>query len=105
MDVDHGQLIGRRLEDIAVVMSLEKLAPVGGWTAVGCDRWRLKRSAKMGQNLADWARLRDDGDEPDVAAAVRALEWKLLRVGTGPDGVSHGELRRGWPCSREFSQR
>lgn len=59
LDVDHGQLIGRRLEDIAVVMSLEKLAPVGGWTAVGCDRWRLKRSAKMGQNLADWARLRE----------------------------------------------
>jgi hypothetical protein len=33
MDVDRRQLVGRRLKDVAVVMDLDELAPVGGWAA------------------------------------------------------------------------
>jgi len=78
VDVDHGQLIGRRLEDVAVVMDLDELAPVGGWAAGGCDRWWLERFAEVGQNLADRARLGDERDEPDVATTSRTLKRKLL---------------------------
>jgi hypothetical protein len=33
VDVDHGQLVGRGLKDVAIVMSLDKLALVGGRAA------------------------------------------------------------------------
>ncbi|MFN9368080.1 MAG: aminotransferase class I/II-fold pyridoxal phosphate-dependent enzyme, partial [Planctomycetia bacterium] len=39
---------------------------------------RLERFAKECENLPDRARRRDEGNEPDVTAAVRALERKLL---------------------------
>jgi hypothetical protein len=42
------------------------------------DRWRFERFAQVGEDLADGPRLRDEGDQPDVAATVRALERKLL---------------------------
>ena len=68
----------RRLKDVAVVVHLHELAPVGGRPASGRDRRRFERFAEMGENLPDRPRLRDEGDEPDVAAARRALERKLL---------------------------
>ena len=40
-DVDHGQLVGRRLKDVAIVMDLHELAPVGG--RAGQSRWLLHR--------------------------------------------------------------
>ena len=78
MDVDHGQLVGRHLNRFAVVISLDKLAPVGGRSPGRRDWRRLERFAKVCENLPDRPWLRDEGNEPDVATAVRALERKLL---------------------------
>ena len=78
MDIDRGQLIGRRLKDIAVVVGLDELAPVGGRPASGRERRWFERFAEVGEDLPDWPRIGDECDEPDVAAARRALERKLL---------------------------
>ena len=78
VDVDRGQLVGRRLKDIAVVMRLDKFAPVGGRATSGCNRWWLERFAEMCQDLSDRAGLGDERNQPDVAATVGALEWKLF---------------------------
>ena len=59
-------------------MDLHELAPVGRWAPGGCDRWRLERFAKMGQDLPDRPWFRDERDQPNVTAAVRALKRKLL---------------------------
>ena len=37
VDVDRGQLVGRGLKDVAIVMRLDELAPVGGWPPGGRD--------------------------------------------------------------------
>ena len=68
----------RRFKDVAIVANLDKLAPVGGWAPGRRHRWWLERFAEMCQDLSDRARLGDERNQPDVAAAVRALEWKLL---------------------------
>jgi hypothetical protein len=60
----------RRLQDVAVVMDLDELGPVGGQSTGRRDWWWLKRFAKMGQDLTDRPWLRDERDQPDVAAAV-----------------------------------
>ena len=39
MDVDVGQLVGRRLKDCPVVVGLNELAPVDGWPAGGRSGW------------------------------------------------------------------
>jgi hypothetical protein len=66
------------LKDCPVVVDLHRLAPVGG-RATGGRHWRrFERFAKVGEDLADRPRLRDERDQPDVAAAVRAFERKLL---------------------------
>jgi elongation factor G len=51
VDVDHGQLLGRRLNRFAVVMSLDKLAPVGGRAAGGRHRRRFERFAQVGEEF------------------------------------------------------
>jgi hypothetical protein len=68
----------RRLNDVAIVMDLHELAPVGGRATSGRHRWRLERFAKMREDFPNRPRLRDECDQPDVAATVRALERKLL---------------------------
>ena len=35
--------MGRRLEDVPVVMDLHELAPVSGWATGGRHRWRFER--------------------------------------------------------------
>jgi hypothetical protein len=60
----------RRLKDVAVVMSLDKLAPVGRWAPGRRDGWWLQRLTEVCQNLSDRPKLRDERDEPDVAAAA-----------------------------------
>ena len=40
VDVDHGKLVGRRLEDVPVVMGLDELAPVG-WR----EKWKAVAAA------------------------------------------------------------
>ena len=59
-------------------MHLDKFAPVGRWASSGRDRRRFERFAEMCQDLPNRPRFRDEGDEPDVAAARWALERKLL---------------------------
>ena len=97
MNVDRGQLFGRRLKDIAIVMHLDKFVPVGGWASSGRDRRRFERFAEMCQDLPNRPRLCDERDQPDVAAASRALERKLLphpRHELGP-GDPGGVVRAG----------
>jgi len=84
VNVDHGQLVYQSLNRFAVVMSLDELAPVGGWTPGRRDWWWLERFAEVCQDPPDRARLRDERDQADVAAAVRALERKLLTY-PGPE--------------------
>ena len=78
MDIDHRQLVGRHLNRFAVVMRLDELAPVGRWAPARRDWWWLERFAEVCQNLPDRPWLCDERNQPDVAAAVRALERKLL---------------------------
>ena len=86
------------MKDVAVVLGLNELVPVGRRAPRGCDWWWLERFAKMREDLPDRPWLRDEGNEPDVAAAVRALERKLLthpghQLGPGnPGGVVRAGL-------------
>jgi hypothetical protein len=66
------------LKDVAVIVDLHELAPVGGRAACGRDRRRFERFAEVCENPADRSRLGDEGNQPDVAAAVRVPERKLL---------------------------
>ena len=59
-------------------MDLDELAPVGGRAPGRRDGWWLQRLAEVCENLPDGPRLRDERDQPDVAAAGWALERKLL---------------------------
>ena len=68
----------RRLKDIPVVVDLREVGPVGGRATSRRHRRRFERFAQVGEDLPDRPRLRDERDQPDVAAAVRALERKLL---------------------------
>jgi hypothetical protein len=93
VDVDRGQLLGRSLEDVAVIVDLHELAPVSGqatggsdgrrccdtrakpsWPSPACEPPVRSKPAPAGR----LRRLRDEGDQSDVATTVGALEWKLL---------------------------
>ena len=74
MDVDFRQLVWRRLRDIAIIVHLHELVAVGGRTTCGRDQPRFERFAQVGEDFPDRIRLRDGGDEPDVAATCWALE-------------------------------
>ena len=78
VDIDCGQFVGCRLQDVAIVMSVHELTPVGGRAPGRRDGWWLKRFAQMREDLPDRPRFRDECDQPDIAAAVRARKWKLL---------------------------
>ena len=66
------------MKDIAGVVGLHELAPVGRRPASGRDWRRFERLAKMWENLTDWPRLSDECDQPDVAATVWSRKRKLL---------------------------
>ncbi len=93
VDVDRGQLGYPSLDDFPVVIDLDKLALVGGRSAGGrhrrrCCDTRAKpswpspaceppvRSEPAPAGRLRW--LRDERDQPDVAATRRALERELL---------------------------
>jgi len=78
VNVDAGQLVGRCLKGIAVVMRLDEFALVGGRAPGRRHWWWLEWFAEVCENLPDRARLGDEGDQADVAAARWALERKLL---------------------------
>ena len=68
----------RRLKDVAVVVDLHELSPVGRWATGGRDGRRLERFAEMCQDLPDRPRIGNERDESDVATTPRALQRKLL---------------------------
>ena len=78
VDVDHGQVCERGLKDVTIVVSLDELAPVGGRAPDRQDRRGLKRFAQVREDFLDRLRLRDERDQPDVASARWALQWKPL---------------------------
>ena len=98
MDVEHGQLVYPSLKDVAVVMDLHELAPVGRRATGRRDGRRFEGFAKMGQDLPNRPWLRDERDQPNVATTTGALEWKLLphpghQLGPGnPGGVVRAGL-------------
>jgi len=53
----------------------------------------------VGENLPDRPRLRDEGDQSDVAATVPALERKLL---LHPRAMSLAQAIREVSCERGF---
>ena len=63
---------------MAVVMDLHELAPVGGRASSGREGRRLEWFTHVCEDLPDRLRLRDERDQPDVAAARWALKRKLL---------------------------
>ena len=73
-----GSKVYPSLEDVAFVVDLDELVPVGGRATSGRHGRRFERFAKMGQDLPNRPWLRDERDEPNVTAAVRALKRKLL---------------------------
>ena len=96
VDFDCGEFLRRGLKDCPVVVGLNELAPIGGWPAGGRHGRRLEWFAEVCENLTSRGRshpgLRPRANlrfevsrflpavstQPDVAAAVRALERKLL---------------------------
>jgi hypothetical protein len=72
-DVDHRQVVRRRLDRVAVVMHLEDLGPAGR-RASGRRERRLEGLAEIREDLPDRRRVGDEGDKPDVAAAGRARQ-------------------------------
>jgi hypothetical protein len=116
VDVDCAQLVWRRLKDVAIVMDLHELAPVGGRATGRRDRRRLERFAKVREGLISRGRshpgllplanLRFEVSrllpavysEPDISAARRALQRKLLphprhQLGPGNPGCVVGTRR------------
>jgi hypothetical protein len=66
------------LKDVTIVVSQAELAPFGG-RAPGRRDWRgLERFAQVREDFLDRLRLRDERDQPDVASARWALQWKPL---------------------------
>ena len=76
VNVDTGQLVGRCLKGIAVVIRLDEFALVCGRAPGRRDWWWLERFAEVCENLPDRPWLCDERNQPDVAAAHRALERK-----------------------------
>ena len=94
----------RHLENFAVVMNLHELATVGRRPTGRRERRWLKRFAESPEDRRNGSRLGNEGDQPDVAAAVRALKGKLLPdpgPGLGP-GDSRGLVAAGlaWGMNR-----
>jgi hypothetical protein len=96
MNVDRWKAFGRGLQDVAIVMDLHELTPVGGRSPGRRDGRRLERLAEVCETLTSRGRshpglcplanLRFEVSrllpavfsEPDVAAAPWALKQKLL---------------------------
>jgi hypothetical protein len=48
VDVDHCQLVGGWLDDIAIVMHMDELIPIGGRSTGGSERRRFEGLAGFG---------------------------------------------------------
>jgi hypothetical protein len=96
VNIDHGQLVGRRLKDCPVVVGVDNLAPVNRRATGWRDGRRFERFAEVCQDLTSRGRSRPGlrplanlrfevsrllpavFSEPDVAATGGARQWKLL---------------------------
>lgn len=54
-NIDHGQLVGRTLDAITVIMDLDELGPFGGRTTGGRDGRRFEGFADVKMDLS-WER-------------------------------------------------
>ena len=109
VDVDHLQVFGRGLKDVFVVMGLRGFSPVCGWAPGRRDQRWLEGFAEVCEGMTSRGRshpgllplanrwfevsrlLPAVSSDPDVAAAPRALERKLLAHPghhAGPGGLS-----------------
>jgi hypothetical protein len=59
-------------------VDLDEFSPVGGRATGERDWRRLERFAQMREDLPDRRWFGDECDQPDIAAAPRALERKLF---------------------------
>ena len=53
VDVDHGEVVGRGLDDVSIVMRLDELGPVDGRATGGSERGRFEGLAEVRENLPD----------------------------------------------------
>ena len=93
------------MKECPVVMGLHEFAPVGGRATSGRDGRRLEWFAEVCENLPDRHRFRDEGNEPDVTAALStaalpaAVAWAHA-ASTRAGAVRFLKLRfmldRGW---------
>jgi bifunctional enzyme CysN/CysC len=72
VDVDCGQLVWRRLKDVAFIMDLHELAPVGGRAAGGRHRRRFEWFAHVREDLSDGPRFGEtfDGELEEAFAPL-----------------------------------
>jgi hypothetical protein len=59
VDVARGQLVGRRLEAVTIVMDLDEIGPVVWRPASGRDRRRLERLTEVCQDIPERSKLGD----------------------------------------------
>ena len=78
MNVDHGQVVGRGLFKTAVILSLHQVIPSDGWPTSWCHIGRLQWLTHVLKNLPNRPRLSDEANQPDVAATIRARQWKFF---------------------------
>ena len=82
MDVDRGQLVGRFLNDVAIVMDLHEFAPVGGRPrageigggASGSPSW-VRGSLHASEAILAFARLRISGSKEAGSCRPSPLRW------------------------------
>ncbi len=111
VDVDHGDLVGRSLDAISVVMGLDELGPVSRWPSGRRHRRWLQRLPDMGEDSSDWPRIDEECDEPDIATtrtgtggmtqstrctAVCAMR-RPLHDGHTPRPLHEKATRKSWP--------
>jgi hypothetical protein len=73
-----GILSIRRLKDVAIVMDLHELAPVGGRATSGRHRWRLERFATMHEDFPD--RSPDRGQSLQCKGRPRTVPQQVLQA-------------------------
>ena len=91
-DIDHRQVVRRRVDRVTVVMELNELVPTGRRPSCRRERWWLGGLAEIREDLPDRRRVGDEGDEANVATAGGARERKLFRDPRDELGLSRREV-------------
>jgi len=90
VDVDRGQLVWRRLKDVAIVMDLHEIGPVGGRPPGGRHWRRFEWFTQVREDFADGPWVGDERDHVDVVAPRANVADSDCRDG-GPELVIQGE--------------